>query len=162
MRKMVLAFGCATAMLAGGSPARAGSVTGDIIVSATILDNCLVTVGALAFGDLLSPGSADKDGTGTITLACTPNAGYDVSLNNGLNADGSTRRMKNLLSDDYLPYEIYLDPARSTPWNSVNTVAGNASLLGVAVLTAYGRIEASDQSVVSGAYTDTVRITVDF
>lgn len=165
MKKLILA---ATALSAGfvATPAMAGSATGPLVVNALVLENCTVVALPMVFGGpvgIASVGTADIDTTATLTLACTPNADFDIALDNGANASSGQRRMKS--GSNYLPYEIYSNEARSSRWGNTsgsNTVAANANALGVAILTAYGRIAQGTSSVQAGAYSDTVTVTVNF
>lgn len=155
----------AMALAAGPAPALAGNSSTVMPVAATLLENCLVTATPMAFGDITLTDGAAIDSTSLIALTCTPNASYEVALNYGGNPQGSVRRMKNLLSNDYVAYAIYSDAARTTPWGNssgTDTVAGSVGLLGTATLTAYGRIPAGTPIAAAGAYADVVTVTVSF
>lgn len=152
------------AALAAAAPAHAGTANGSIPVSALVLETCIVVATPMAFGSLTDVGAADVDTTSTITLTCTPNADYDIALNDGANADAGQRRMKNGTSAEFLNYDVYMDAARTDAWGNsagVNTKAGTAPL-GVAIHTAYGRIPAGVDGVSAGLYSDTVTVTVTF
>lgn len=166
MKKFVLA---AAALSAGfvATPAMAANVTtGSLNVNATVLNSCTVVAVPLSFGVLTEVGKKDVDATTTLSVVCTPNAVFDVGLDDGANADAGQRRMKAGDDGGYLPYEIYTTAARSSRWGNTvktDTVGGSGQLLGVAtVLTAYGRIAANTAPVPSGTYTDTVTVTVNF
>jgi len=147
------------------SPAFAATDTDDMLVTATVIDNCTVTASPMAFGTLTTLGTANIDSSATIALACTPDAAYDVSLDLGLNAGVGTQRelVNGADSTQRIPYDVYTDAARTAGWSSGagNTVAGTASG-GVATLTAYGRIPASAAAVTAGSYSDSVTVTVTF
>jgi len=163
MTKILSALGAVGLM--ASAPAMAGTSDGSMIVSATVLDNCTIIAQPMSFGALTDVGSANVDTTATLALECTPNADFFVSMNNGANADGSVRRMKNAAGDEFLPYEVYSDAARAQRWGvteGTDTVAGTASVLGTATLTAYGRIASGTSSPSAGVYTDTVTVTVNF
>jgi spore coat protein U-like protein len=127
----------------------AGSNTGNLNVSASIAGNCIVNTGTMA--------------TGSISVTCTQNAPVTIALNTGLNpthASGTTRAMAN--STYYLSYELYTSSARTTVWNTSNTVSatGTGSAQTVSV---YGTIPAGQGSAQpAGSYTDTVGITLTF
>lgn len=144
------------------TPAVAGSSSSDMAVGATVLENCVIVSGPMAFGSVLL--GSDVTSTATLTLTCTPNATFDIKMNNGSNADGTQRRMKNVLSAEYLPYEIYLDTSRTLRWGNTvgtDTKSGTASALGLASYTAYGKINGSE-AVTDGVYADLVTVTVEF
>jgi spore coat protein U-like protein len=158
-------FTVSAALIAATSvPAMAGTSTATMPVSAQVLENCTVVATPLAFGALTNVGAADVDSTATLTLACTPNADFDVGLNNGSNASSGQRRLKHSTLNEYLNYNVYLDSGRSQPWGNVigtNTKAGTAPL-GAAVYTVYGRIPSGIAGVTAGNYADSVTVTVTF
>jgi spore coat protein U-like protein len=143
----------------------AQAATGSLISTATIGKVCVLTAGAVAFGNYDPVGvnsSTALDQSGSFTVACTKNTSYTVSLGTGLHAAGSTRQMSSGGSTpDYLAYELYLDAARTTVWNSTNMASGTAANISPVTLTVYGRI-APHQNVGAGSYTDTVFSTVNF
>ena len=146
------------------SPAVAGTSTGVMPVSATVLNNCTVAATPMAFGSLSSVGAVNIDTAATVNLVCTPNATYTVALDHGANASGSVRRMKNPISGEFLPYSITTDAARTQAWGNtsgVDTVGGTATT-GLVSITAYGRVPVGAQPVSAGAYADTVTVTVNF
>jgi spore coat protein U-like protein len=163
MRKIIALSAC-TLAVAVSAPAFAAIDTDTMEVTANVIDNCAVTASPMAFGQLTTLGSANIDSSATVALACTPNAAYDVSMDLGVNASGSQRRLVNGAdASQTIPYAIYTDAARTNAWTSAvgNTVAGTASG-GVVALTAYGRIPASASAVSAGSYADSVTVTVTF
>jgi len=163
-QRTLVATACAGLMLAS-NPAAAGTSSGVMPVAATLLDTCLVAATPMLFGDISLAGGGAIDSSALITLTCTPLASYQVALNHGVNASGTQRRMKNVLTNDYVPYNIYSDSARTTAWGDqagIDTVSGNAGLAGTVVLTAFGRIPANAPPAPAGAYADVVTVTVTF
>lgn len=154
------------AAVAIGAPvaAFAGTSSTTLPVSAIVLDNCTVVALPLAFGTLTDVGEENVDSSATLTLACTPNADYDISMDNGLNASSGVRRMKSATANEFLPYEIYTSNARTQRWGNTSgtdTVSGSAPL-GVASVTAFGRIPAGVAAVSAGSFSDTVTVTINF
>jgi spore coat protein U-like protein len=140
----------------------AGSANSNFTVSASVSANCTISAGALAFGaydPVVTNAAADLDQTSTITVACTKGSTGTVSLNNGSNASGSTRRMKS--GTDFLNYEMYSDSGRTTVWNATNTVSYTAASKATTGLTLYGRVP-QGQDVPVGSYSDTVQATITF
>jgi spore coat protein U-like protein len=148
------------------APASAASATANLAVSATVSTNCTITTAPLSFGPydpVVTNASADLDGTGTVTVACTKGTGPTIGLGLGSNASGSVRRMTDG-SSNYLSYELYHEAGRTTVWTNTGT-----GLLTPAVapsktarnFTVYGRVQ-SNQDVPAGSYTDTVVATVNF
>lgn len=151
--------------LIAAQPALAGTATGQMPVSAQVLENCSVVSTPMAFGAITDVGASNVDTTATLTLACTANANFEIQLDNGTNPDAGQRRMANVGATEFLAYDIYKDAARSSRWGNTlgsDTVTGTASALGTASVTAYGRIAQGVSKVSAGSYTDTVTITVNF
>jgi spore coat protein U-like protein len=146
--------------------AAAASQTANLGVSATVSTNCTISTTALGFGSYDPVGanaSADLDGTGGLTVACTKGATATLGLGLGANASGSTRRMSDG-SGSFLTYELYQDSGRSTVWGTAG--AGLLTLTAAPskaarVFTVYGRVP-SNQDATAGSYTDTVVATVNF
>ena len=135
-------------------------------VSATVINNCLISTSALAFGSydpVVGNSAADLDGTGVVSVACTKGVSPTIALGLGSNASGSTRRMSDG-SGNFLTYELYKETGRVTVWGA----AGGALLSTSAApskaardFTVYGRVTAG-QDATAGSYTDTVVATVNF
>lgn len=151
-------------------PARAGTATANVAVTATVSANCTISSAGVSFGaydPVSTNASANLDATGTVTVTCTSGAAAVVALGQGANANtGSTdaaplRRMKDS-GTNYLSYALYQDSARTTVWG--NTTATDVSHTGTGTATAitiYGRVT-SGQNVPAASYSDTVVATVTF
>jgi spore coat protein U-like protein len=143
----------------------AATATADIAVSASVTNNCTISTQALAFGSydpVVANATANLDGTGRVTVACTKGALATIGLGTGGNAAGSSRRLADG-SGNYLTYELYQDSSRSSVWN---TGAGLLSMTPAPTRAArdfsvYGRIPGA-QDVPAGSYADTVVATVNF
>jgi len=164
--RALAAIAATTALVAALTPrASAATATANLTVSATVTKNCTVSTSALAFGSydpVVANASANLDGTGTVSVACTRGATATVGLGTGGSASGSTRRL-NDGAGNFLNYELYSDSGRSAVWNSG---AGTLSLSAAPSrasrdFTVYGRI-AGNQDVPAGTYGDTVVATVNF
>jgi spore coat protein U-like protein len=165
MKKIYLigAIGALAAVTAG-APAFAGTATGSMLVQATVLESCTVVATPMLFGALTEVGSANVDSTATLTLACTPNADFDIAMNDGTNASSGQRRLKHSANAEFLNYNLYIDSGRSQPWGNTagtNTKLGTAPL-GTSIHTVYGQIPAGVAGVSAGSYADTVTVTVTF
>ena len=149
------------------SPAIAGSISTTMNVTANVINNCTFTqVNSLQFGayDNVNQ-NQNHDATTTIQLRCTKNTTASIGINTGLNAahaSRATRAMHTTVENDYLSYEIYTDPSRTTVWNtSSNRVSYTATSSAPATINVYGRIP-PQPNVRSGTYSDTVTITATF
>ncbi|NTF09648.1 spore coat protein U domain-containing protein [Agrobacterium rubi] len=129
-------------------------------VAATVEPTCIVSAQTLNFGihnNLLTAVNA----TGTISLTCTSNLPYTVSLNGGLsNSPAASRKM--VRPNGSITYGLYTDAARTIPWGSAagQTISGTGN--GSArSLTVYGRVPAQTTPM-TGLYSDTVVVTVNY
>lgn len=74
--------------------AHAHSATGNLVVTAGVLDTCTVVVSPIAFATLNAATVANETAPGTITVMCTLSHGSaTLSLGSGDNASGGSRRM---------------------------------------------------------------------
>lgn len=160
---MLLALLAACSTTAG-----AATVTTTFTVSATVLSSCAVAATDLAFGSYDPNAATDNDATSTVTVTCTLLTPYHIQLNEGLNSVGSSvtaRRMKGPGASDYLNYALYRDAGHSLNWgktDDTDTVNGTgAGILAPAAHTVYGRIT-KNQDVNTGAYSDTITVTVSY
>jgi len=101
------------------------------------------------------------DATGSISLTCTANLPYTVSLNGGLsNSPPAARRMTR--SGAGVTYGLYRDTNRANVWGSaagqIASGTGNGS---AQTLTVYGRVPAQNTPA-PGLYSDTVVVTVNY
>lgn len=101
-------------------PALAGETQSTLSVTATVVQNCLISTHAVAFGaydpvvNNAATGAA-LNATGSVSVTCTRSAtGISITLGAGSNASGSTRRMIGGASGAFLAYELY-QPAATTP-----------------------------------------------
>ncbi|MDR7101349.1 spore coat U domain-containing protein [Croceicoccus sp. BE223] len=163
MRK-IIAIGAASAALIA-APAFAGTSSTQMPVTATVIDACTVAASPMAFGTLPVLGASNIDTTATVSLACTIGTSYSVGMDFGTHAAGGTQRFLQSSTDatQTIPYEVYLDSARTQVWNSsAGNVAIGVATSGTGSHTAYGRIPTSAGSVKAGSYSDSVTVTVTF
>ncbi len=143
-----------------GAPLAAGTASGTMAITATVLPGCTVDAGAMAFGTLTGESARGAaSAQASLTLNCTPGTAYSVALDDGLNGD---RRMADPTGQVYLDYEIYQDPGATRRWGSGGeaAAAGIAPASGAVVLNAYGRITAT--RLVPSSYSDVVTVVVTF
>jgi len=155
-------FCCGTAALAVCTPgARAATATTNFNVTATVLTSCSVSAADLAFGNYDAASTTDASANSTISVTCSLLTPYTISLNNGGNASGSTRRMGSGASR--LTYEMYRDAAQTGIFGTVASLLGVSGVgTGFAVpTTVYGKIP-KNQAVAPGSYADQITVTVDY
>ncbi len=136
-------------------------------------DTCTVSATSVAFGTYDPLGGAPLDTSGTVSVTCVsgpppPRVDYDVLLSTGQASSYGPRAMTNSVSQ--LNYNLYTDPARTQRWGdgsggtSVISVRFNVSPLGSTQTDnypVYGRVFAG-QNVTTGAYLDSITVTVNF
>lgn len=162
VRSFVKSFVVASAVILVPTAASAATATTTFLVSATVLNTCIVAASPLAFGNYDPTSGTATDSTNTISVTCTASVPYTVALNQGTHGSSVTARLMQL-SSDTLPYALYSNAGRTTNWGEsvgVDTVAGTGSGI-LQTHTVYGRIPAG-ASVPAGAYTDTVTVTVNY
>jgi spore coat protein U-like protein len=131
-------------------------------VLATVVTSCYVNATTLNFGTagLLS---SVINATSTVSAQCTKGTPYNVGLNAGNTAGGTTttRRMANGATT--ISYKMFSDSAHSTNWgNTVGTdTVGGTGTGNSQPLTVYGQIPVQT-SVAPGTYNDTVTATVTY
>ena len=120
----------------------------------------------MAFGNydsVAANATAPLDGIGTVIVTCTKGAPAKVGLNDGANAQSTTRRMVGTATE-FLTYELYKDTAHATRWGNTTDTALDipaAPSQAPRTFTVYGRVPAAQTAAV-GNYTDTVLATVNF
>jgi len=144
----------------------AGSVTANLSVSVTVDSACTVSASPLSFATyepLGANATAPDDGQGSVTLVCTIGTSATIGLGSGLHSSAGQPFMSNAGGSSSIPYNMYQNSGRTTPWGS----GGNVMTLTAAtdtnehVYPVYGRI-AAGLTGLSGAYNDTVVVTVNF
>jgi spore coat protein U-like protein len=102
---------------------------------------------------------ANTDGTSTVTVQCASGAAYQVGLDNGQHASGTTRRMQG--PGGLVTYELYRNTTRTQRWGSTintDTVSGTGNGANQ-TLTVYGRVP-NQTTPSAGIYNDTITVTV--
>lgn len=172
------------ALLVAASPlalpqAHAASATGNVTVSATVAQKCIVSASAVGFGaydPVVTNASTALTATGSLAVTCTKSStSITIGLGLGANADGSTRRMV-AGGTNYLTYELYhpsattANAACSFPGTTVWGTAGpnlftpTGTTWGAAAAQTFnvcGSV-AGGQDVPAGSYSDTIVATITF
>jgi spore coat protein U-like protein len=154
----------AAAALISGLPllqASAATTTTTFTVTANVVTGCTVTATNLAFGTY---SEAQVDASSTITTDCNNGSAYNIGLNAGTapSATVTTRQMTGP-AGALLNYSLFSDAGHSVNWgNTVGTDTVPSTGTGAPQnFTVFGRLPAS-QFVTTGAYTDTITVTVTF
>lgn len=133
-------------------------------VNGSVPDSCTLTpkpVPNLAFGSVPGPITSNVDQTTSIGLVCSGRTAWQIGLNNGLYASGTTRRMRNG-AGQFVVYELYRNSPRTLRWgNSLGTDTLAGTGLGTAQsLPVYGRVGVQAPAI--GSYSDTITVTVTY
>ncbi|ACL67069.1 Spore coat U domain protein [Anaeromyxobacter dehalogenans 2CP-1] len=164
MQKLALRLALAIAALTlTAGTARAATATATLDVTATVVPSCTIAATPVAFGNydpLVTNSSTALNAQGTVTVTCTTGTAYTIGLGAGNSASGS-RAMQHASLTAELPYELYLDAARTTVWDNTVMQTGTAAGITPAPYPVYGRIPAA-QNVPTGSYADAVVATVTF
>lgn len=145
--------------------ALAATITGNLPVTATVINNCVFgTITPVAFGNYDPTSATPNNNTGSIVVTCTSGDVYNIGLNAGTFAGATvtTRRMTGP-SAGGLSYFLYRDSGRTLNWGETigtDTVQQTGNAL-PQTATVFGQIPAA-QAVTAGSYSDTVGITVTF
>jgi spore coat protein U-like protein len=154
------------ALVAAGT-AGAATRTGNIAVTATVVNNCLLTTATMAFGTY-TPGAGNRNANGQIRVLCANGMPYAIGLGAGL-APGATETNRSMHNGAaLLAYQLFRNPPRTQNWGQalaadrVNGTGNGMTNDNVHIIR--GRIpdSAGNQTVPGGNYTDTVLVTITY
>ncbi|MDN3646901.1 spore coat U domain-containing protein [Pontixanthobacter aestiaquae] len=153
------------ASLSAVTPAWAQSATEPMDIEATVVAGCQISATTMNFGSLFGL-TGRPTTTSTISLLCSPNTDYAISIDAGLYPSGArNRRMYNPSTNRYMRYNIYRNANFTGIWDTRNNrkVSGNSGATGVANHTAYGQIRnLAPADAGAGVFADTVTVTIEF
>ncbi len=166
MHKILTATLAAGVMAAG--VAQSATTTATFAVTATVQSTCSASATALAFGTY-TPGSGGLTNNSTISVKCTKNTPYTVTLNAGATTgDAFTQRLM-ASGANTLQYNLYTTAGFATVFGDGTGGTGTATGTGAGIATAntvtvYGQLldSAANQAAVPGSYTDTITVTVTY
>ena len=148
------------------SPVSAFASLSAVSLGANVLSNCMFASGdqTMNFGDYdptRNVIAAPLKSAASFTLRCSKGSSASISLSGGLYADGSKRRMRSGMNS-YLTYNLFQDPSRQSIWSDTNKVSYAASSSAAQTFTVYGEVDAGQNNVSIGSYSDTITINVLF
>lgn len=165
MKKYLVAPVTAGILLAVAGAAQAATKTATINVSATVVDNCVISANALNLGTF--DGTNNLASTSTITVRCSDGTDYSINLSAGSSTDYDNRTLSN--GTDTLVYNLYTDVDHTTVWGDTTSGTSNVEGAGTGMgdlisHTVYGRLLASQNQgpVDAGTYTDTITATISY
>lgn len=130
-------------------------------VSAVVEQSCALDAQPLQFGVLASD-AARADVASSLSVSCTPDTAFVVTMDSGQYASAGERRMADAAGARFLAYELYSDAARTRPWGATTNegVSATMTTANAMIFPVYGRTDASSAN--AGEYTDVVTVTVSF
>lgn len=126
---------------------------------------CTVTTVPMAFGTYNGLSTTPVDGLGYVSYECLlPLVGGNIVINLAAGSSNNINARTMKLLTQALGYNLYTNAARTTVWGNGTTGANITRSIPAGILTSesvpvYGRIPAG-QGVPSGAYLDTVTVTI--
>ncbi len=161
--KKFLAVATALSALAAGD-AVAANATSTFTVSTKVNPACTISAANLVFPDYDPFAAADTTGTSTVTLTCSKNTSYSVTLSPGSSTTfPATRTMKGT-GTHTIDYNIFTEVAHTNVWGDSSggvAVANFAPSKAPFNLTMYGNITLG-QDVYVDNYSDSITATVTF
>jgi spore coat protein U-like protein len=139
-------------------------------VTANLQATCSASAALLAFG-AYTPGGGALAANTNITVKCTKNTPFTVSLNGGSGGGTIAQRLMLSGTTNHLQYNLYSTAALNTVFgdgtNSSVTVGGTGAGVATAnqvLVPVFGQVpdNATNQLAVPGAYADTIAVTVTY
>lgn len=139
----------------------AATASATMTVSAVVEPSCNLNVAPLTFQGATGD-SPQVDAEASISLGCTPDTSFSVSIDNGRNTANGRRRMVSASGNGFLAYDIYQDAGRTRLWGgtAAGAVSGVVPGSGQVQLNAYGRITSTGAA--ADRYADTVTVLIVF
>jgi spore coat protein U-like protein len=142
----------------------AATATGNLSVSAVVTDFCELNPSAVSLDLGTYVPSTLSSVSASLQVRCTVGTSASIGLGYGLNASGTTRRLKHATDPTvFLTYELY-QPNGTTIWQAPGET-GALGFTGTGISQSFsvtGKIPAAQWAIKTGSYTDTVVITVTF
>jgi spore coat protein U-like protein len=144
---------------------QAQTATDDFQVTAEVVAACSIVAGDLAFGNYNPVTAAAVPGQSTINVTCTNASPYSIGLSAGagVGATATARLMTHAGGPETLTYGLFIDALFAQNWGT--DLADRLADTGTGVNqahTVYGRVDAGQNLVIAGVYTDTVTATIYF
>ncbi|AHM74289.2 spore coat U domain-containing protein [Yersinia hibernica] len=178
MKKTLLILGAMVLLQSAPPVESAGSVTGTLGATLTIITGCyvndgttpggLTNLGTINFGTVSTlntrirqPYSSTTNGA--LNLYCSAGTAYNIGIDNGAHASTNQRRLSGGTSE-FVNYNLFKDSGYSQAWGTTGSdlLTGTATAIGTAIpLTVYSEVPVQATPSVS-TYTDTVNVTVNW
>ena len=150
--------------------AQSATTSSSFQVSANLQAICSASATTLAFG-AYTPGAGALTANSNVSVKCTKNTPFTVSLNAGSGGGTEAQRLMLNGAANHLQYNLYTTAALNAIFGDgtggsvtvAGTGAGNAAANAVSV-PVFGQVpdNAANQISVPGAYADTIAVTVTY
>jgi spore coat protein U-like protein len=164
LQAMTLIFGG----MAWAGGANSATTTTTFAVTETVQATCTATATTLGFS-AYTPGAGTKANNSTISVKCTKNTPYTISLSGGSTIGGTIAQRLMASGANTLQYNLFTTAAFSQIFGdgsgTSKTVAGTGAGVATAnAVTVFGQLpdSAANQAAVAGSYTDTITVTVTY
>ena len=148
-----------------GRRRRLATTTTTFAVTETVQATCSATATTLV--SAYTPGAGAIANNSTVSVKCTKNTPYTISLNGGTTAGGTIAQRLMASGANKLQYNLFTTAAFSQTFGdgsgTSKTVAGTGAGVATAnAVTVFGQLpdSAANQAAVPGSYTDTITVTV--
>ena len=148
--------------------ANSATTTTTFAVTETVQATCSATATTLAFS-AYTPGAGAKANNSTISVRCTKNTPYTISLNGGSTAGGTIAQRLMASGANTLQYNLFTTAAFGQIFGdgsgTSKTVTGTGAGVATAnAITVFGQLpdSAANQAAVAGSYSDTITVTVTY
>jgi len=132
--------------------------------------NCSVSTSGTAFGDYSASSNQPRDTSGTIVVICHGTERSQISYTIKLGLGGGTFSLRQMKStNSSLSYGLYIDASRTQPWGDgtggASYLSDSFSLINSSSTksyTVYGRIPTGQSLSLTGAYADSLTVTLTY
>jgi spore coat protein U-like protein len=131
--------------------------------SATVVNNCTISATNLSFGTR-GVLSAAVSANSTLSVRCTDNDAYRISLNGGGSGNVAARVMQRQGGGGSVNYQLYTDLAQTQVWGDGTGSSTRVAATGTGntqAITVYGGVSAQTTPM-PGNYSDTITATIEF
>ncbi|MDR5782102.1 spore coat U domain-containing protein [Caballeronia sp. LZ065] len=134
-------------------------------VQAPVINDCSLSATNINFGAAGVLNGA-LTATGTLSVACTNNDAYSITLSagGGTGASVADRRMTKNGGTEQVQYQLYTTPALTLPWGDGTNGTSVVAAVGTGsnqAITVYGRVP-PQTTPSAGTYTDTIVATITY
>lgn len=147
----------------GCAGATSSSAGGAFNVTATVVNNCLISATGVAFASSGVLNSA-LSASGSITARCTNGDAFRITLSSGSSGNVAARQMQRSGGGGAVNYQLYTDSTHASTWGdgTAGTTMATGTGTGNAVsISVYGLVP-PQSTPMPGSYSDTITATISF